>query len=74
MGAKRKFKQKVWTHHPRGGFVTGYAGRAYRLPVYGVHRNIAPRPEDAEAGMGFSAPDSQIYLGDLPQQEGAIHE
>jgi hypothetical protein len=51
----------AWTHHPRGGKITGFAG-PIRPGLYSPERGLAATEAAARAGDFFtSAPASQVY-------------
>jgi hypothetical protein len=51
----------AWTHHPRGGKITGYAG-PLRPGLYSPERGLATTEAAARAGEFFHhAPAAQIY-------------
>lgn len=66
-GSVHKAYKKVWTHHARGGVITGYAG-PQKAGLYSREHGIAKTLDDAKAGNFFHhAPASQVYLGDPPR-------
>jgi hypothetical protein len=64
--AARVIGMKCWTHHPRGGYTTGFASkRQYALERW--ERGIAATEKDAKAGVCFTfVPERQLFLGDPP--------
>ena len=61
MKRQRIAYRPAWTHHPRGGKITGFAG-PIRPGLYGPERGLATTAANARAGDFFTqAPASQIY-------------
>ena len=59
----------VWSHHPRGGFITGYAGPV-ESGLYSPERGIAISAEAAKKGEFFThVPSTQIYPGLPPEKK-----
>jgi hypothetical protein len=57
-GSKNLVGKPCWAHHPRGGIVTGVAGKI-KKGLYSQERTIGP----------YSFPVSQIYFTPPPQQK-----
>lgn len=56
----------AWTHHPRCGVITGYAGPV-RPGLYGPERGLATTEAHARAGEYFThAPANQIHTTNPP--------
>jgi hypothetical protein len=61
-----KLGKPCWSHHPRGGVVTGFAGPLNK-GLYSPERYIASTERCAYRNRGgLSFPDSQVHLGDPP--------
>jgi hypothetical protein len=62
-----KVGDKVWAHHPRGGYVTGFACRR-QYGLYSYERGIAIDRESAKKNQAFThVPVTQVHMGDPPQ-------
>ena len=61
MNRQRIAYRPAWTHHPRGGKITGYAGPV-RPGLYSPERGLATTEAAARAGDFFQeAPAAKIY-------------
>jgi hypothetical protein len=61
MKRQRIAYRPAWTHHPRGGKITGFAG-PIRPGLYGPERGLAATEAAARAGDFFThAPASQVF-------------
>lgn len=73
MKRQRIAYRPAWTHHPRGGKITGFAG-PIQPGLYGPARGLALTEEAARAGEFFHhAPAALIFPGE-PEPANEIQD